>query len=54
MFVIFRQQRGFYAGQVALLQTLLYLVSGLAEVATGVIADRIDRRASIVIGQGWN
>ncbi|MBO1330672.1 MFS transporter [Streptomyces sp. VRA16 Mangrove soil] len=51
VFVIFLQQRGFSAGQVALLQTLLYLVSGLAELPTGVIADRIGRRASIVIGQ---
>src|SRR3954468_5385101 len=51
VFVIFLYQRGFSAGQVALLQTLLYLVSGLAELPTGVIADRISRRASIVIGQ---
>ncbi|MEV6107011.1 MFS transporter [Streptomyces sp. NPDC051940] len=51
VFVLFLQQRGFSAGQVALLQTLIYLVSGLAEVPTGVIADRIGRRASIVIGQ---
>ena len=51
VFVLFLQQRGFSAGQVALLQTLLYLVSGLAELPTGVIADRIGRRASIVIGQ---
>ncbi|MEV8099688.1 MFS transporter [Kitasatospora sp. NPDC085879] len=51
VFVLFLQQRGFSAEQVALLQTLLYLVSGLAELPTGVIADRIGRRASIVIGQ---
>jgi MFS family permease len=51
VFVLFLYQRGFSAGQVALLQTLLYLVSGLAELPTGVIADRIGRRASIVIGQ---
>ncbi|MDX2678191.1 MFS transporter [Streptomyces sp. NY05-11A] len=51
VFVLFLQQRGFSAGQVALLQTLLYLVSGLAELPTGVIADRIGRRAGIVIGQ---
>ena len=51
LFVLFLYQRGFSAGQVALLQTLLYLVSGLAELPTGVIADRIGRRASIVIGQ---
>ncbi|AEM84444.1 MFS transporter [Streptomyces violaceusniger] len=51
VFVLFLQQRGFSAGQVALLQTLLYLGSGLAELPTGVIADRIGRRASIVIGQ---
>ncbi|MER5887188.1 MFS transporter [Streptomyces sp. NPDC001941] len=51
VFVLFLYQRGFSVGQVALLQTLLYLVSGLAELPTGVIADRIGRRASIVIGQ---
>lgn len=51
VFVLFLYQRGFSAEQVALLQTLLYLVSGLAELPTGVIADRIGRRASIVIGQ---
>lgn len=51
VFVLFLYQRGFSAGQVALLQTLIYLVSGLAELPTGVIADRIGRRASIVIGQ---
>jgi MFS family permease len=51
VFVLFLQQRGFSAEQVALLQTLLYLVSGLAELPTGVIADRIGRRAGIVIGQ---
>ncbi|WP_329296406.1 MFS transporter [Streptomyces pseudovenezuelae] len=51
VFVLFLQQRGFSAGQVALLQTLIYLVSGLAEFPTGVIADRIGRRAGIVIGQ---
>ncbi|GGY32838.1 hypothetical protein GCM10010299_44060 [Streptomyces tanashiensis] len=51
VFVPFLQQRGFSAGQVAPLQALLYLVSGLAKVPTGVIADRIGRRASIVIGQ---
>ncbi|MER5956184.1 MFS transporter [Streptomyces longhuiensis] len=51
VFVLFLQQRGFSAGQVALLQTLIYLVSGLAELPTGIIADRIGRRASIVIGQ---
>ncbi|MGW7660507.1 MFS transporter [Streptomyces sp. NPDC054756] len=51
VFVLYLQQRGFSAGQVALLQTLIYLVSGLAELPTGVISDRIGRRASIVIGQ---
>ncbi|MFI5801276.1 MFS transporter [Streptomyces sp. NPDC051561] len=51
VFILFLLQRGFSAGQVALLQTLLYLVSGLAELPTGVIADRIGRRAAIVIGQ---
>lgn len=51
VFVLFLYERGFSAGQVALLQTLIYLVSGLAELPTGVIADRIGRRASIVIGQ---
>ncbi|MFJ3610690.1 MFS transporter [Streptomyces hydrogenans] len=51
VFVIFLYQRGFSAAQVALLQTLLYLVSGVAELPTGVIADRVGRRASIVIGQ---
>ncbi|WP_206739392.1 MFS transporter [Streptomyces sp. L2] len=51
VFVLFLQQRGFSAAQIALLQTLLYLVSGVAELPTGVIADRIGRRASIVIGQ---
>lgn len=51
VFVIFLYERGFSAGQVAILQTLIYLVSGLAEMPTGIIADRIGRRASIVIGQ---
>lgn len=51
VFVLFLYERGFSVGQVALLQTLLYLVSGLAEMPTGIIADRIGRRASIVIGQ---
>ncbi|WP_328707940.1 MFS transporter [Streptomyces mesophilus] len=51
VFVLFLYQRGFSAGQVALLQTLLFLVSGLAEIPTGVIADRIGRRAGIAIGQ---
>ncbi|MFF4048576.1 MFS transporter [Streptomyces chartreusis] len=51
VFVLFLLQRGFSAGQVAILQTLIYLVSGLAELPTGIIADRIGRRASIVIGQ---
>ncbi|WP_418960672.1 MFS transporter [Streptomyces tritici] len=51
VFVLFLLQQGFSAGQVALLQTLLYVVSGLAEVPTGIIADRIGRRAGIVIGQ---
>ncbi|MEU1256319.1 MFS transporter [Streptomyces chartreusis] len=51
VFVLFLLQRGFSAGQVAVLQTLIYLVSGLAELPTGIIADRIGRRASIVIGQ---
>nr|WP_202502263.1 MFS transporter [Streptomyces sp. SID5785] len=51
VFVVFLLHRGFSAGQVALLQTLLYLVSGLAELPTGIIADRIGRRASIVVGQ---
>ncbi|MFB7279011.1 MFS transporter [Streptomyces hydrogenans] len=51
VFVIFLYQRGYSAAQVALLQTLLYLVSGVAELPTGVIADRVGRRAAIVIGQ---
>ncbi|MEU6543047.1 MFS transporter [Streptomyces sp. NPDC046859] len=51
VFVLYLQQRGFSAGQIAVLQTLIYLVSGFAEMPTGVIADRIGRRASIVIGQ---
>ncbi|CAL9360513.1 MFS transporter [Streptomyces sp. enrichment culture] len=51
VFVLFLYERGFSAGQVALLQTLLYLVSGLAEVPTGIVADRIGRRAGIAIGQ---
>ncbi|MER6677686.1 MFS transporter [Streptomyces sp. NPDC000983] len=51
VFVLYLHQRGFSVGQVALLQTLLYLVSGVAEVPTGFIADRIGRRAGIVIGQ---
>lgn len=51
VFVLFLQQQGFSASQIALLQTLLYVVSGLAEVPTGVIADRLGRRAGIVIGQ---
>ncbi|WP_030814305.1 MFS transporter [Streptomyces sp. NRRL F-2799] len=51
VFVIFLYRQGFSAGQVALLQTLLFLVGGLAELPTGIIADRIGRRASIVIGQ---
>ncbi|MCP9956569.1 MFS transporter [Streptomyces sudanensis] len=51
VFVIFLYQQGFSAAQVALLQTLLFLVSGLAELPTGIIADRIGRRAGIVIGQ---
>ncbi|MFI6316215.1 MFS transporter [Nonomuraea sp. NPDC050556] len=51
VFVLFLLHRGFSAEQVALLQTLLYLVSGLAELPTGIIADRIGRRAGIVIGQ---
>ncbi|MET9777882.1 MFS transporter [Streptomyces sp. NPDC006367] len=51
VFVIFLYQQGFSAAQVALLQTLLFLASGLAELPTGIIADRIGRRAGIVIGQ---
>ncbi|GAA2142375.1 MFS transporter [Kitasatospora kazusensis] len=51
VFVLYLLHRGFSAGQVAILQTLIYLVSGLAELPTGVIADRIGRRACIVIGQ---
>lgn len=51
VFVIFLYQQGFSAGQVAVLQTLLFLVSGLAELPTGIISDRIGRRASVVIGQ---
>ncbi|MDT9700459.1 MFS transporter [Streptomyces sp. P17] len=51
VFVIFLYQQGFSAAQVALLQTLLFVASGLAELPTGIIADRIGRRASIVIGQ---
>ncbi|GHA94686.1 MFS transporter [Streptomyces termitum] len=51
VFIVFLQQRGFSAGQTALLQTLLYLVSGVAELPTGIIADRIGRRASLVTGQ---
>ncbi|MFE1782762.1 hypothetical protein ACFW9F_09285, partial [Streptomyces sp. NPDC059506] len=51
VFVLFLQQRGFSAGQVALLQTLLHPVSGLAELPTGVVADRIGGRAAVVTGQ---
>jgi MFS family permease len=51
VFVLFLAQRGFSVERVALLQTLIYLVGAVAELPTGVIADRIGRRASIVIGQ---
>ncbi|MER5830139.1 MFS transporter [Streptomyces sp. NPDC002130] len=51
VFVLYLVHQGFSAAQIALLQTLLYIVSALAEVPTGFIADRVGRRASIVIGQ---
>lgn len=51
VFVLYLGHQGFSAAQIALLQTLLYIVSALAEVPTGFIADRVGRRASIVIGQ---
>lgn len=51
VFVLFLLDRGFSAGQVALLQMLLFVVGGIAELPTGIIADRVGRRASIVIGQ---
>ncbi|MFJ4540537.1 MFS transporter [Streptomyces tibetensis] len=51
VFVLYLGHQGFSAAQIALLQTLLYVVSALAEVPTGFIADRVGRRASIVIGQ---
>ncbi|MFF5368814.1 MFS transporter [Streptomyces sp. NPDC013187] len=51
VFVLYLVHQGFSAAQIAVLQTLLYIVSALAEVPTGFIADRVGRRASIVIGQ---
>ncbi|MCK1794829.1 MFS transporter [Streptomyces sp. XM4193] len=51
VFVLYLFHLGFSAGQVALLQALLYLVSAVAEVPTGFLADRMGRRASIVTGQ---
>lgn len=51
VFVVYLIDQGFSAGQIALLQTLLYLVSALAEIPTGFLADRIGRRTSIVFGQ---
>ncbi|WP_374776899.1 MFS transporter [Streptomyces sp. NBC_01310] len=51
VFVVYLINQGFSAGQIALLQTLLYLVSALAEIPTGFLADRIGRRTSIVFGQ---
>ncbi|MEX2985684.1 MFS transporter [Streptomyces sp. C36] len=51
VFVLYLARQGFSAAQIALLQTLLYIISALAEIPTGLIADRVGRRASIVIGQ---
>ncbi|MET9527945.1 MFS transporter [Streptomyces coeruleorubidus] len=51
VFVLYLVHQGFSAAQIALLQTLLYIVSALAEIPTGFIADRVGRRACIVIGQ---
>ncbi len=51
VFVVYLIGQGFSAGEIALLQTLLYLVSALAEIPTGFLADRIGRRSSIVLGQ---
>ncbi len=51
VFVVYLIDQGFSAGEIALLQTLLYLVSALAEIPTGFLADRMGRRTSIVFGQ---
>ncbi|MFD4247724.1 MFS transporter [Streptomyces sp. NPDC058525] len=51
VFVVYLIDQGFSAGEIALLQTLLYLVSAVAEIPTGFLADRMGRRASIVFGQ---
>lgn len=51
VFVLYLGREGFSAAEIVLLQTLLYIISALAEVPTGFIADRLGRRASIVIGQ---
>nr|WP_211117534.1 MFS transporter [Streptomyces sp. RPA4-5] len=51
VFVLYLAHQGFSAAQIALLQTLLYIISALAEIPTGIIADRVGRRASIMIGQ---
>ncbi|MFZ3470956.1 MFS transporter [Streptomyces sp. 4.24] len=52
VFVLYLAHQGFSISQIALLQTLLYIISAVAEVPTGFVADRVGRRASIVIGQG--
>ncbi|MCB5169892.1 MFS transporter [Streptomyces bambusae] len=51
VFVVYLMHQGFSAAEIALLQTLLYLVSALAEIPTGFLADRMGRRTSIVFGQ---
>ncbi|MEU4830150.1 MFS transporter [Streptosporangium sp. NPDC023615] len=51
VFVLYLVHQGFSAAQIALLQTVLYLSSALAEIPTGILADRFGRRSSIVIGQ---
>lgn len=51
IFVLFLLDQGFSAAEVAVMQTLLYLVSGLVEIPTGWLGDRFGRRASIVLGQ---
>ncbi|MGW6704157.1 MFS transporter [Streptomyces sp. NPDC054956] len=52
VFVLYLAHQGFSIAQIALLQTTIYIISALAEVPTGFVADRVGRRASIVIGQG--
>ncbi|GAB1824311.1 MFS transporter [Herbidospora sp. RD11066] len=51
VFVLYLANQGFSAAQIALLQTVLYLSSSLAEIPTGFLADRFGRRFSIVTGQ---